>query len=216
MFRGGGRTLQVIERPTALPRVHLVSNWDMRASPEAARSWLETRVLPRNFAVVEPTALLNGRAVRTSVPAPLPSAPAGDVTAIDYRLTSIRADTESPSPNLLVVADTWYPGWRATVDGQEAAIFRVNGTFRGVLVPAGRHHVGMTYVPNGLRLGGGLSAIGLVIVAVGWITGRRTLATVPSERDAPQTAVSRRGACKALQRQPKTMTGRPGRRRRSR
>jgi hypothetical protein len=198
MFRGGSRSLQVIERPTALPRVHLVSDWETMSSPEAALSWLTTRVLPRNFAVVEPTALLNGRTRQIPVPAPGASSPAGRVIHVDYGLTSIRAQTESPASNFLVVSDTWYPGWRALVDGQPAAIYRVNSTFRGVVVPAGQHEVRMEYIPDGLLIGGVFSVLGLVVVAVCWITGRRHLATVPSPQDPPlqRESVKSRGTAK--------------------
>ena len=57
-------------------------------------------------------------------------------------------DCDAPRAGLLVLRDTWYPGWRATVDGAETPIYRINGCFRGVLVPLGRHTVSFAYRPR--------------------------------------------------------------------
>lgn len=55
--------------------------------------------------------------------------------------------------NLRQVADTFYPGWRCTVDGKEAPIESVYGVFRGVRLPAGRHRVEMWYAPTSFWAG---------------------------------------------------------------
>jgi hypothetical protein len=46
---------------------------------------------------------------------------------------------------LLVVADNWFPAWRASVDGAEAPVLRAYHTLRAVPVPAGEHVVEMSY-----------------------------------------------------------------------
>ena len=56
-------------------------------------------------------------------------------------------------PGLLVINDTWDPGWRAYVDGRPASIERVNGLVRGVWLGTGDHRVAMRYRPPGLPLG---------------------------------------------------------------
>jgi uncharacterized membrane protein YfhO len=48
---------------------------------------------------------------------------------------------------MLVLADTFAPGWSATVNGDPAHIYQVNARFRGVLVPAGASTVTMAYRP---------------------------------------------------------------------
>ncbi len=54
---------------------------------------------------------------------------------------------------LLVVADAWYPGWRAEVDGRERPIVKVAGLFRGVAVAEGERRLRMRYEPLSFRLG---------------------------------------------------------------
>jgi uncharacterized membrane protein YfhO len=59
----------------------------------------------------------------------------------------------------VVLADTTYPGWRATVDGVKAPIFAANGLFRAVFVRDGSHHVRFEYRPRPFRLGAAIAAV---------------------------------------------------------
>ena len=58
-------------------------------------------------------------------------------------------DVEAPARAFVVVADTYFPGWSASVGGVEVPIHRVNQLVRGVVVPAGRHQLVMRFVPEG-------------------------------------------------------------------
>src|SRR5262249_13133827 len=58
------------------------------------------------------------------------------------------------APGLLVMADSWMPGWSATVDGRPAPVIRGNYAQRVVPLPEpGRHVILMGYHPPGLMLG---------------------------------------------------------------
>jgi len=64
----------------------------------------------------------------------------------------------------LVLADQFYPGWSAHVDGLLAPIFRTNGLFRGVYLPAGGHLVQFDYEPQSLFYGFLFAGIALGII----------------------------------------------------
>jgi hypothetical protein len=68
----------------------------------------------------------------------------------------------------LVLSDTWYPGWQATVNGSAVPISEVDYLLRGVTVPAGTDHVTFTYDPRSFRVGWELSlaAAALVVLAL--------------------------------------------------
>lgn len=72
------------------------------------------------------------------------------------------------APSVLVLTDSYYPGWRAWVNGQQTPIYRVNYAFRGLRVPAGESHVVMRYEPASFQVGMFLSLAGLALVA-GWL-----------------------------------------------
>ena len=58
---------------------------------------------------------------------------------------SISIQTEAPAPSLVVVSQTYYPAWRAYMDGQPTKIWRANYAFQALEVPAGRHQIRMVY-----------------------------------------------------------------------
>lgn len=70
---------------------------------------------------------------------------------------------EVPSRSLLVVAETWYPGWRAQVDGREAPIVRANHVFRGVWLEPGERHVVFHYRPPSVLAGGAVTLATLAV-----------------------------------------------------
>jgi len=64
-----------------------------------------------------------------------------------------------------VLADTFFSGWTATVDGAPAPILATNHLFRGVPAPAGTHRVRFAYQPRSLVVGAALSVVTLVALA---------------------------------------------------
>ena len=67
-----------------------------------------------------------------------------------YRRSPNRFEVEvdSPIPQLLVVSENWYPGWKAMVNGTPQKIYRANGTLMGVLIGPGRSQVDFIYRPT--------------------------------------------------------------------
>ncbi len=81
--------------------------------------------------------------------------------------STVEIDATLAADGLLVLADTFYPGWRATVDGTPAPIYPTNHLFRGVPLSAGTHRVRFDYRPRSLEAGAALSAVGtLALVAL--------------------------------------------------
>ena len=74
----------------------------------------------------------------------------------------------------LIVTDSHYPGWRATLDGAEVPIHRADHALRAVRVPTGAHRVRFEYQPSSFRAGLALSLLGWVgLVGVGLVLARR-------------------------------------------
>lgn len=81
-------------------------------------------------------------------------------------------DANAKSPCLLVLADQFYPGWKARVDGVETPIYRCNGFMRAIFLKQGEHHIQFSYEPESFRNG-----ILLALIAIAWLlalfTGER-------------------------------------------
>jgi len=77
----------------------------------------------------------------------------------EYRLilrdtpNRVTIDASLGAPGYLVLADTWYPGWRVTVDGEATHLLRANYAFRAIWLDSGEHVVDMVYEPVSVRLG---------------------------------------------------------------
>jgi hypothetical protein len=75
-------------------------------------------------------------------------------------------DVRSPFDGWLVLADTDYPGWTASINGIPTPIYRANGAFRAVQVPPGEQTVTFTYTPAWLLPATITSAIALLLTLV--------------------------------------------------
>jgi hypothetical protein len=74
-----------------------------------------------------------------------------EITRYENMLVDVNAVLDAPG--ILVLADSYYPGWRVYVDGREEKIYRANLFFRGVKLDAGEHRVEFRYEPWSFRLG---------------------------------------------------------------
>jgi len=101
---------------------------------------------------------------------------------LDYRPNSLEIEIDSGAAGLLVVSDSYFPGWVATMNGKKVPIYRVNLGFRGVRVPAGKSVVNMTYAPVSVPVGIAVSLV--TVVAVVLVAAPRPRAgTRPSGRN---------------------------------
>ena len=79
-----------------------------------------------------------------------------------YGVTHVTAEASAPA--LLVVAQAWYPGWRASLNGRPTALLRTNFGLVGVALPAGRHEVKLVFAPRPYRVGLVLAGAGLLLL----------------------------------------------------
>jgi hypothetical protein len=68
---------------------------------------------------------------------------------------------------LVVLGDTWGPGWSVRIDGRSAQPLQANAALRGVVVPAGTHEIVWGYRVPGLRAGAALSVVALIAL-IAW------------------------------------------------
>ena len=87
---------------------------------------------------------------------------------------SVSIQTEAPAASLVVISQTYYPAWRAYLDGQPTKIWRANYAFQVLEVPAGRHQIRMVYEDKKLLAGAVISILGLLACAALWWRGHRS------------------------------------------
>lgn len=55
--------------------------------------------------------------------------------------------TQNSCPIILVINDSYYPGWQAMINGKKAPIYRINISQKAILLPRGRNEVFVQYKP---------------------------------------------------------------------
>ncbi|MBZ5631806.1 MAG: YfhO family protein [Acidobacteriia bacterium] len=99
-----------------------------------------------------------------------PALPVLEVCPADGTASFTRPDSDTVLINadlgcrgLLIVSETFYPGWKATVDGKPQPIYEVFGALRGVVLESGSHRVEMRYRPPVVAIGAALSFPAIVL-----------------------------------------------------
>lgn len=76
----------------------------------------------------------------------------------------VEIDANMQQEGVVVLNDSYYPGWKVLVDGKKDEILRVNGLVRGVMVPPGQHKVIFIYSPNSFWLGIFVSLLTILLI----------------------------------------------------
>ncbi|MBM2812852.1 MAG: hypothetical protein HW416_3611, partial [Chloroflexi bacterium] len=209
------RDLQIMENRDAFPRAYVVPNAILSNTGESPISRMLDRPFdPTRQVLLEAAPGLNTpsggqRAVQEAASLPV-AIDSESQSATDTRQTPVAAvplsiepdrvvyRASAPTGGYLVHAATFFPGWRARVDGADAQILPANALFRAVPLPAGEHLVELRYEPPSVELGLNISvwasAMGgtTVLAAVLATLVQRVLATFRGR--SPRRARPRRPA----------------------
>jgi hypothetical protein len=154
----------VYENPDALPRAYVPKTVQMLAEAQAFKRLTDLTAAfqfdPRAVAYVE------------SDPR-LPDMCQGSAQITRETPCEVYVAVDMQTPGLLVLADQWYPGWKAYLDGVPLPVVPANYALRGVRLPAGQGEVVFRYEPaswtRGLYLHTvALCALGLWCAIVAW------------------------------------------------
>jgi hypothetical protein len=148
--------VRILKNPEALPRAWLVHEAQHVAPGDALTLLADGAVDPLRTALLEspPPSL---------TPAPDPSVESARYVA--YEPDRLEIDVDAGAPALLILSETWDPGWSATVDGQPAPVLLADHVLRAIPVPAGQHSVELRYDPPYLRAGLLIAGLSLLTVA---------------------------------------------------
>jgi hypothetical protein len=173
VFADPAAPVDIWENTTAIPRVflapanQLADNWQTAQDRFAAQPDLT------GSAFVEVST-----AGCPSDPQYPPDQATGRLKRFSISPNSLDIDFEAAVGGVLVITDTFMPGWRAHLNGRPVQIVRVNGTFRGVCLPeAGSYSIQMSYQPPLWYDSLGLFGIGIVL------SGLLVFSAIRSARD---------------------------------
>jgi O-antigen/teichoic acid export membrane protein len=175
-----GEGLRVYQNLAAMPRAFTLPQTATAVVDEPLAAMAELD--PRQYVIIasgeEP-----GEPGEGTGNVPVAGSPgAAEVTV--YRSNEVWVDTTADEAAWLILADSYFPGWRVYVrpwgseeaSEQEAALVRVNGNFRGVPLEAGAWTVRFRYSPLSFRIGGLASFMaGAILLFAFVVWGWRTV-----------------------------------------
>ncbi|MBI5449518.1 YfhO family protein [Candidatus Gottesmanbacteria bacterium] len=160
-------------RKSALPRAYLVPSYEVISDDERLFARLFDPVFD-----VQNTVLLEKIPVLGSLEKKNGLKMKKLAVMKEYHEQNVIIETELDDTALLVVSDTFYPGWKALIDGAKTEIYRANYSFRAVSVPAGRHTVRFVYDPLSVWIGLLVtlgSLVFYVLMVIWYLAGRDTM-----------------------------------------
>jgi hypothetical protein len=156
--------VRLIVNPSPDPRAYLVH------ATRRVTDWREAARLIAAGHDPHGTALVEGPL--DGLPdSPIPGRP-GHAEILRFAREEVVVRTTSERRALLVLAEAWYPGWQAAIDGAPARCVPVNAWMRGVVVPAGPHQVAFRFRSTCIGRGAALSLVGLGLLGLLWRVGR--------------------------------------------
>jgi hypothetical protein len=142
--------LRAMPRAFLVPTARCVSNAESRALVRPRVDW--TREV-----------ILTDDCDRASSGTP---GPVGAAIIRKHAADRVVVDVSGATPAYLVLTDAWFAGWRVTVDGEDARMFRADHAFRAVWVCAGQHTVEFRYRPTSVAIGALVSGLAIGVIGV--------------------------------------------------
>jgi hypothetical protein len=87
------------------------------------------------------------------------------IEAAKYSAHWLQVEITAEAPSLLVVAQSFYPAWKAKVDGKPTRLWRANHAFQALEIPTGKHQVTLQYHDSNFYRGAALSLGSLAVCA---------------------------------------------------
>jgi hypothetical protein len=155
----GQSAYEAVYRIPTLPRARLVGQAVVLQEDETVSYLLSPLFRPEDEVVLteEPPITLPGGPVE------------GSVRWLERGPNLMRLEVQAQGDALLVIADNWFPAWKARVGSEEAPVLRANHTLRAVPVPSGTHEIEIYFDPGTLRgaLFTSLGSLGLLALLGG-------------------------------------------------
>ena len=157
-------TAAMWENRDVLSRVFIAHRAEIAPDAQALARLAQPDFRPDQIVLLSNGALLNQ-----------PHETAQDQVQIEeYKAERVAIRATTSSAGYLVLTDSWYPGWEASVDGAAVPIQRADYVFRAVRLEPGAHRIVFEYLPWSFVLGAWISGVSaLILIVWGWFGLKR-------------------------------------------
>ncbi|MEW6608479.1 MAG: YfhO family protein [bacterium] len=152
--------IKLYENPTCLERIFLVSQVVIiKNRDDILRRMLRKDFDPAKEIILEENIEFKNQKFKIKNP-----------KIIDYQPNKVIIKVSSPCDCFLFISETYYPGWKAFINGQATKIYRANYIFKAVFVPEGTHEVRFVYFPLNFKIGLGITLVSILLLVVYAVT----------------------------------------------
>jgi Bacterial membrane protein YfhO len=172
-------TLRLYRNKRCLPRAQFVSDWQVVPDHDHVITQMQSPGFdPGKMVFLEkdpPRGFSATRTTGTETPSPVA------VQMEHYEADRVALHVRSAHAGVLMLADVFYPGWKAKLDGHETEIYRADSVLRAVFVPAGGHEIEFVYNPLSFRVGTTVT-LSTIAIAGGWAFARLLLFKIKARK----------------------------------
>ena len=164
-----GTTVYLFELPGDNPFAWLAPVIVKFPDDEVFKALLDPRFDVRQAALFDTGATVTARVVPSALPPPLTQ----KVTTTRYEPGRITLSLDAPAPAgaALLVSENYYPGWKATANGQPAKVGRADYSLIGVELPAGARTIELSFDSAPYHTGKAVTLIALALSVIWWLVG---------------------------------------------
>ncbi|MBF0384807.1 MAG: YfhO family protein [Candidatus Omnitrophica bacterium] len=153
--------VNIFERQTAFPRAFVVHRAVFEKSQEKTIQLMkENAGNLRNLAFVETENTPEFQAALSS--SPEQDSSSAEIT--EYTPNRVKIKAQMENPGFLILSDTYYPGWKAKIDGKKTKVYPAYLMLRSVFVDKGTHEIEFYFLPFSFLLGVGIAFLTLIIL----------------------------------------------------
>lgn len=149
--------IKIYKNPTYFPRAFIVHKAKVIPNDDEILSFLKRDQMDFHTKVVleeEPNALIDIKDGKSDL---------DEVVFNTYEPNQIKLTVKASEDGFLVVSNNYYPGWRASLNGKPAKIYRANYTFQAIQIPQGLHQVEFSFRPKSFLIGTVISGLFLIL-----------------------------------------------------
>ncbi|MZH03109.1 MAG: YfhO family protein, partial [Nitrospinae bacterium] len=161
--------IKIYENKNMLPRAFLVPNCKLVKNEGEYKRFFQDRLLkPKSLVLLEKQP--EGFDCEKKINPDFKNQ--GSVKTNSYKSNTVDLEVNSPDRQFLFMSDSFYPGWKVFVDGNEKEILRANYLFRAVVIGPGEHQVRFEYDPLSFKLGLTITVITFLFCGIYLFQGR--------------------------------------------
>lgn len=156
------KSVIIFESKTSLPRSFMAYDWEVDVPQKENDLTALGKIMDINFPLGKRIVLDSNPGISPDVSTKIKAVQSVKYDLYENQESIVKVNTNKDG--MLFVSDSYYPGWKAFVDGKETKIYTADFAFRAIEIPKGEHSVRMVYEPKSFSDGVKLSVLSLVLL----------------------------------------------------